>query len=128
MMEEHKLLYTFKDEDIQECDTISLCVDIRKSTKLHTEFADKTLSAKIVATFISKCYLVCNNSKTFNNYIYAGDGLIAVALSADNERAFQNVLDVAIEISKIIAIFNETYSIFNAGIGIAFDQTIYKGD
>jgi hypothetical protein len=123
-MPKNNLLNKFSQEDIKQHDTISLCVDIRNSTRLHDKFNDKALPAKIVATFISKCYLKCEDSKVFNNYIYAGDGLIAIALADNNKKAFKKVLDAAIAISDIIDEFNKEYSIFNAGIGIAFDKTV----
>ncbi|WHQ37522.1 hypothetical protein [Spiroplasma sp. SV19] len=120
----NNLLDNFTKKDITHKETNSLCVDIRKSTKFHSNFSTKTEPAKIVASFISKCYLICNNKKLFSNYIYAGDGIIAIAYGNDNAKAFEKTLEVAIAISKVIENFKDSCKkVFDAGIGIAFDNT-----
>ena len=121
----NNLLYKFNEGDINHKKTISLCVDIRKSTELHNNFPNKTKPAKIVATFISKCYVICKNQAgLFSNYIYAGDGLIAVAYRDNNVKAFEKTLNAAIKISEVIEEFKNNYkNKFDAGIGIAFDDT-----
>jgi len=62
--------------------------------------AEKTI--KIIKPFVEECYIILNARNIFDNFIYAGDGLIAVCYLNENNDLFDQVFDAAIDINCCI--------------------------
>jgi|GEM_PF-2416912 len=110
------------NEKITIKDCIAIAIDIRKSTTLHRKLGTNK-STILIAHFIEECYIEMNKIKVFNHYIYAGDGIIGVSYTDDNQQAFDKVFNLAQKIKQIIIKYHTKEEYFLAGIGIAFDKT-----
>lgn len=113
------LISNFNSNDIEIRDCIAISIDIRNSTNFHKKQGNEN-SSKIVASFISKCYVEMNKNNIFNNYIYAGDGIIGICYTDNNEKAFNNIFMIALKLKQIILEYDY---FFKAGIGISFGKT-----
>ncbi|WP_342275016.1 hypothetical protein [Spiroplasma endosymbiont of Cantharis lateralis] len=116
--------FTEKEQSI-----IALSVDVRNSTQMKSQIGnEKTI--EVIKPFIEECFILLKNRGCFYNYIYAGDGIIAICNVNNNNENFTNVYHCAIDINSYIKNFktwvNEMYNYgFNAGIGIAWDAETY---
>lgn len=99
---------------------LAISIDIRNSTNFHKKYGIKK-SAQIVSDFMAECSAkMTKQDKFFSNFIYAGDGIIGICYADDNEKAFDQMFEISLNIKKIIINY-EKY--FDAGIGMDYGQT-----
>ncbi|WP_027063233.1 hypothetical protein [Mesoplasma seiffertii] len=108
---------------------IALSVDVRNSTKMKKDIgSEKTV--EILKPFIEECFILMKKRNCFYNFIYAGDGIIAICNVNNDENNFANVYHCAKDINSFLKDFKiwvkNMYGFgFNAGIGIAWDDKTY---
>ncbi|MCL8209554.1 hypothetical protein [Spiroplasma attinicola] len=99
---------------------LAISIDIRNSTHFHEKYGIKK-AAEIIANFMSECSVEMNkDNKFFSNIIYAGDGIIGICYGDDNEKAFDKMFKISLNLKQVILKYKEY---FNAGIGIDYGLT-----
>ncbi|AGM25867.1 hypothetical protein SSYRP_v1c02710 [Spiroplasma syrphidicola EA-1] len=109
---------------------IALSIDIRRSTQMPF-LLTKEETVEIVKPFIEECYILLQSRTIFNNFIYAGDGVIAVAHVNNNKDIFNETFDAAIDINTYLRDYRKwvkkMYNYhFDVGIGITYDNNTYR--